>query len=170
MYYSYVEIEYVATSFSPARMDLALKLLRICGESIRKPSPVGVPAGTVRRRKQRMTRRSYSSSKVQTTISILPQKRGSTQIKYVNDDHLQFVDANLTRAYIWGMIEQCGLYSFCMQNLGIFALDDEKAQSAKGGERTVSSLKKDSIVQSIEAVPVQVQQIMDSFELTQQKS
>jgi hypothetical protein len=27
MYYSYVEIEYVATSFSPARMDSALKLL-----------------------------------------------------------------------------------------------------------------------------------------------
>ncbi len=27
MYYSYVEIEYVATSFSPARRDLALKLL-----------------------------------------------------------------------------------------------------------------------------------------------
>ncbi len=29
MYYSYVEIEYVATSFSPARTDLALKLLMI---------------------------------------------------------------------------------------------------------------------------------------------
>ncbi len=28
MYYYYVEIEYVATSFSPARTDLALKLLR----------------------------------------------------------------------------------------------------------------------------------------------
>jgi hypothetical protein len=28
MYYSYVEIEYVAMSFSPARMDLAVKLLR----------------------------------------------------------------------------------------------------------------------------------------------
>ncbi len=27
MYCSYVEIEYVATSFSPIRMDLALKLL-----------------------------------------------------------------------------------------------------------------------------------------------
>ena len=27
MYYSYVEIEYVAMSFSPARMDLAVKLL-----------------------------------------------------------------------------------------------------------------------------------------------
>ncbi len=27
MYYSYVEIEYVATSFSPAKTDLALKLL-----------------------------------------------------------------------------------------------------------------------------------------------
>ena len=27
MYYSYVEIEYVATSFSPARTDLALNLL-----------------------------------------------------------------------------------------------------------------------------------------------
>jgi hypothetical protein len=27
MYYSYIEIEYVATSFSRARMDLALKLL-----------------------------------------------------------------------------------------------------------------------------------------------
>ncbi len=28
MYYSYVEIDYVATSFSPARMDFALKLLK----------------------------------------------------------------------------------------------------------------------------------------------
>jgi hypothetical protein len=27
MYYSYIEIEYVATNFSPARTDLALKLL-----------------------------------------------------------------------------------------------------------------------------------------------
>ncbi len=27
MYYSYVEVEYIATSFSPARTDLALKLL-----------------------------------------------------------------------------------------------------------------------------------------------
>ena len=27
MYYSYVEIEYVATSFSPAKTDLAVKLL-----------------------------------------------------------------------------------------------------------------------------------------------
>jgi hypothetical protein len=27
MYYSYVKIDYVATSFSPARTDLALKLL-----------------------------------------------------------------------------------------------------------------------------------------------
>ncbi len=31
MYYSYVEIEYVATSFSPARTDLALKLLMKSG-------------------------------------------------------------------------------------------------------------------------------------------
>ncbi len=29
MYYSYVEIEYVATSFSPAKTDLAVKLFRI---------------------------------------------------------------------------------------------------------------------------------------------
>jgi hypothetical protein len=28
MYYSYVEIEYVATCFSPARTELALKLLK----------------------------------------------------------------------------------------------------------------------------------------------
>jgi hypothetical protein len=28
MYYSYIEIEYLATSFSPPRRDLALKLLR----------------------------------------------------------------------------------------------------------------------------------------------
>jgi hypothetical protein len=27
MYYSYMEIEYLATSFSPARTDLAVKLL-----------------------------------------------------------------------------------------------------------------------------------------------
>jgi hypothetical protein len=32
MYYSYVEIEYVATSFSPARTNLALKLLTDCIE------------------------------------------------------------------------------------------------------------------------------------------
>ncbi len=31
MYYSYVDIEYVATSFSPARTDLALKLLTAIG-------------------------------------------------------------------------------------------------------------------------------------------
>ena len=39
MYYSYVEIEYVATSFSPSRTDLAVKLLRILNkkrEEIRK--------------------------------------------------------------------------------------------------------------------------------------
>jgi hypothetical protein len=29
MYYSYVKVEYVATSFSPARTDLALKLLTL---------------------------------------------------------------------------------------------------------------------------------------------
>ncbi len=29
MYYSYVEIDYVATSFSPARTDLAVKLLSL---------------------------------------------------------------------------------------------------------------------------------------------
>jgi hypothetical protein len=29
MHYSYVEIEYVATDFSPARTDLAVKLLRV---------------------------------------------------------------------------------------------------------------------------------------------
>ncbi len=29
MYYSYVEIEYVATSFSPARMDLVVKLVNV---------------------------------------------------------------------------------------------------------------------------------------------
>jgi hypothetical protein len=34
MYYSYVEIEYVATSFSPARMDLALKLLKGPGQDL----------------------------------------------------------------------------------------------------------------------------------------
>ncbi len=35
MYYSYVEFEYVATSFSPARTDLALKLLTTCWFSSR---------------------------------------------------------------------------------------------------------------------------------------
>ncbi len=34
MYYSYVKIEYVATSFSPARTDLALKLLTVGGISM----------------------------------------------------------------------------------------------------------------------------------------
>ncbi len=29
MYYSYIEIEYIATSFSPTRTDLALKLLNL---------------------------------------------------------------------------------------------------------------------------------------------
>jgi hypothetical protein len=34
MYYSYVEIEYVATSFSPARTDLALKLLTLISSTM----------------------------------------------------------------------------------------------------------------------------------------
>jgi hypothetical protein len=37
MYYSYVEIEYAATRFSPARMDLALKLLRAVITQENKP-------------------------------------------------------------------------------------------------------------------------------------
>jgi hypothetical protein len=36
MYYSYVEIEYVATSFSPARTNLALKLLSQGGAELLK--------------------------------------------------------------------------------------------------------------------------------------
>jgi hypothetical protein len=44
MYYSYVEIEYVATSFSPARTDLALKLLsnfrEVNRRLVRKPFPI----------------------------------------------------------------------------------------------------------------------------------
>ncbi len=40
MYYSYVEIEYVASSFSPAKMDLAVKLLRILSQS-------GFPIGMI---------------------------------------------------------------------------------------------------------------------------
>jgi hypothetical protein len=36
MYYSYVEIEYVAMSFSPARTDLALKLLNLMSANHRK--------------------------------------------------------------------------------------------------------------------------------------
>jgi hypothetical protein len=31
MYYSYIEIEYVATSFSPTRTDISLKLLSVIG-------------------------------------------------------------------------------------------------------------------------------------------
>ncbi len=38
MYYSYVEIEYVATGFSPARTDLALKLLKAITADPGKPS------------------------------------------------------------------------------------------------------------------------------------
>jgi hypothetical protein len=43
MYYSYIEIEYVATSFSPARMDLALKLLIAVETSIFCPKSRDVP-------------------------------------------------------------------------------------------------------------------------------
>jgi hypothetical protein len=41
MYYSYVEIEYVAMSFSPARTDLAVKLLSRMNLGI-KEIPVSV--------------------------------------------------------------------------------------------------------------------------------
>jgi hypothetical protein len=40
MYYSYVEIEYVATSFSPARMDLALKLLTATMSDLNVPNDI----------------------------------------------------------------------------------------------------------------------------------
>jgi hypothetical protein len=66
----------------------------------------------------------------------------STLVKFIDDDHLKFVAGDLTTAYMWGMVEQCGLSFFCMQNLGIFSLENRKALSAKGGERTLSSLKR----------------------------
>ncbi len=50
MYYSYVEIEYVATSFSPARTDLAVKLISniliwtsTCGSARYEINPYCVP-------------------------------------------------------------------------------------------------------------------------------
>ncbi len=39
MYYSHVEIEYVAMSFSPARTDLALKLLKSIGTLFLRNGP-----------------------------------------------------------------------------------------------------------------------------------
>ncbi len=93
----------------------------------------------------------------------------STLIKYVDNDRLKFYAGNLSMAYLWGMVEENGLSSFCMQNLGILALENGKAVSAKGENRKVSSYKKDSIAHSIGAVPGQMQQIMNSFEMTQQK-
>ncbi len=36
MYYSYVEIEYVAMSFYPAKTDLAVKLLRCIRKNLQK--------------------------------------------------------------------------------------------------------------------------------------
>jgi hypothetical protein len=74
------------------------------------------------------------------TLNPSPEENNeSTQIKNDDDDRLKFVDGHLTVAIMWGMVEQCGLSSFCMQNLGIFALENRKAQSAKGGECTVLS-------------------------------
>jgi hypothetical protein len=67
------------------------------------------------------------------------------------------------------MVKENGLSSFCMQNLGILAMENGKAVSAKGGNRKVSSYTKDSIAHSIGAVPRKVQQIVNSFEMTQQK-
>jgi hypothetical protein len=48
MYYSYVEIEYVATSFSPTRMDLALKLLKLRVYKLDKPWVITIPCFSVR--------------------------------------------------------------------------------------------------------------------------
>jgi hypothetical protein len=78
----------------------------------------------------------------------------STQIKYIDDDCSKFVDGNLTTAYMWGMVEQCGLSSFCMQNLGIFVLENGKALSAKGGELTLSSLKRILLCSPLGRFPV----------------
>jgi hypothetical protein len=41
MYYSYIEIEYIATSYSPARTNLSVKLLRTFGEAGIKGRKVG---------------------------------------------------------------------------------------------------------------------------------
>ncbi len=49
MYYSHVEIEFVATSFSHARTDLALKLLRRLPTSLR--NAIGMIAIPIANRK-----------------------------------------------------------------------------------------------------------------------
>ncbi len=48
MYYSYVEIEYIATSFSPARTDLALELLKKFRDEDPPPQPkLAIPVSTI---------------------------------------------------------------------------------------------------------------------------
>ncbi len=93
-----------------------------------------------------------------TTYDLEPSpKDETTLVKYVDDDCLNFCAGDLSTAYLWGMVKENGLSSFCMQNLGFFALENGKAVSAKGGNRKVSSYKKDSTAHSIGAVPGQVQ-------------
>jgi hypothetical protein len=68
----------------------------------------------------------------------------SVLIKFVDDDRLKFCNGNQSTAYFWDVIEQCGLTSFCLQNLGNFGLVNGKAPPTKGGgQGTESSLKKD---------------------------
>ena len=89
-------------------------------------------------------------------------------IKFVDGNHLKFCNGKQSTAYFWGMIEQCGLIFFFLQNLGNFGLVNRKALPTKGGgQGTESSLKIDSIAQSIGAIPSQIQHIMDAFELNQ---
>jgi hypothetical protein len=79
---------------------------------------------------------------------------------------MKFCAGDLSTAYLWGMVEEFRLSSFCMQNLVIFALENGQAQSVMGRWQKVFSSKKDLIAQFIGAVPGQVKQIIDSFEIT----
>jgi hypothetical protein len=47
MYYSYLEIEYIATSFSPARTDLAVKLLKEAATALDCLMAKGIPVDRI---------------------------------------------------------------------------------------------------------------------------
>jgi hypothetical protein len=71
MYYSYIEIEYIATNFSPARTDLALKLLKVSkAQGARERNePTGFCGARSRERRR------------QKEGTVLPQRRGIKIVK-----------------------------------------------------------------------------------------
>jgi hypothetical protein len=130
MYYSYVELEYVATSFSPARTDLALKLLKwqplskwaLPSFIILKKDHTVHMRSDFRKLKKQIVRKPYPIPKISTTLQELEGFTYATTLDLNMGYYTIRLDPTATKMYT--IIFPWGKYSYQRLPIGFAGLAD----------------------------------------------